>query len=427
LEDLDGDGIQDVGEPGVNGVVARLYDVSNPVTAIDMRVTTTDELGNDGYYMFDGVIPGAYYVTFELPNGYIFTTPLNGNDVQDSNVDNSNGQGSTGTIFIGQDEILVTIDAGIYQASAIGNYVFIDEPGGDMNRADGGDTPLADVQVVLWDADNNTEVAQQLTDDNGQYLFVDIAPGNYYVEFNAPGSYTLIAPNIGTDDTVDSDADPITGLSQTITINPGDTNLTIDAGFAVTVGTELITFDGEWNDNTRESELFWIATNEVNVKEYIVERSDENNPAFKQVKDPVDARGTNTSDTTYDFYDDTVINAGTYYYRLQIVDNNGDMSYSDVIAINVTDVDERPEVRMNLYPHAAVDILNVEITSTHRLEVSGEVYDMKGALIAPLSFNEVEVGETTLQVDVNNFPGGAYIIRLKVGNKVFVERFTKLR
>jgi len=401
--------------------------VTDPISAIDMRVTTTDDIGNDGYYMFDGVIPGAYFVTFELPNGYIFTTPLNGTDGIDSNVDNTNGQGSTGTIFIGQDEVLVTIDAGIFQASAIGNYVFVDEPGGEMNRADGGDTPLKDVQVILWDADNNTQVANQTTDANGQYLFVDIAPGNYYVEFNAPGGYTLIAPNIGTDDTVDSDADPITRLSQTVTINPGDTDLTIDAGFSITVGTELLTFEGEWNNNSRVSELFWIASNEVNVKEYIVERSDENNPGFMQVKDPVAAQGSNTEDYAYDFIDDTVIKAGIYYYRLQIVDNNGDMSYSNVIAIEVSDIADRPRVSLSVYPHAASDILNVEVTSTHRFDVSGEVYDMKGALIAPLSFNDVEVGETTLQVDVNSFPAGAYIIRLKVGNKVFVERFTKLR
>jgi len=400
---------------------------ANPISAIDMRVTTTDDIGNDGYYMFDGVIPGAYFVTFELPNGYIFTTPLNGSDSTDSNVDNSNGQGSTGTIFIGQDEVLVTIDAGIYQASAIGNYVFIDEPGGEMNRADGGDTPLEDVRVILWDADNNTQVGDQTTDANGQYLFVDIAPGNYYVEFIAPGSFTLIAPNIGTDDTVDSDADPITRLSHTITINPGDTDLTIDAGFSLTVGIDDLVLEGEWNENSRVTELLWTAINEINVREYIVERSDDNDPAFIQVKDAVAAEGSNGGDITYDFIDDTVFKAGMYYYRLQIVDFNGDMTYSKVIAINVSDIVDRPEVSLSLYPHAASDILNVEVNSTHRLDVSGAVYDMKGALIAPLSFNDVEVGETTLQVDVNNFPSGAYVIKLKVGNRVFVERFTKLR
>ena len=71
--------------------------------------------------------------------------------------------------------------------------------------------------------------------------------------------------------------------------------------------------------------------------------------------------------------------------------------------------------------------MNIELSSTHSLEVEGEVYDMKGALINPLSFNNIEPGVTALQVNVADFPAGAYVIRLKVGNKVFVERFTKLR
>ena len=381
--------------------------------------------GQDGYFMFTGVIPGAYFVTFELPNGYIFTTPGVGGDETDSDVDGTNGDGSTGTIIIGQDEVNITVDAGVYAASAIGNYVWVDHAGGSMNVADGGDSPLEGVEIVLWDAINNVAVDTETSDANGSYLFKDIPAGDYYVEFKAPSGYSLIAPNLGGDDTVDSDADPVTRFSHVVTIEPGDTNLTIDAGFSITVDVDLVTFDGSWNNSRRVSELFWISATEINTDKYILERSDLNDSSFREIAE-VDAEGNTSTETRYEYDDETIVKAGTYYYRLQIVDENGSMSYSDIIAIDVTDLIDRPQVDLKIYPHATSDILNLEVTSSERFDVSGEVYDMKGALISPLSLNAVTEGTNSLQVNVNDFVSGAYIIRVKVGNKVFVERFTKL-
>ena len=425
-EDIDSDGIQDANETGFNGVIARLYEAGDPDNAIDQVTTSTNPAtGQDGYFMFTGVIPGSYFLTFELPNGYIFTTPLAGSDNADSNVDGSNGTGSTGIITIGQDEVDVTIAAGIYAASAVGNFVFVDNPGGAMNVADGNDTPLKDVQVTLWDADNNVVVDNTVSDGNGAYLFTDVPAGNYYVEFDAPSGYSLIAPNLGGDDAVDSDADPITRLSHVFAMEPGDTNLTIDAGFSITVDVELIGFDGAWNNEQRISELFWSTASEVNTDYYILERSDLNSNSFREIAE-VDARGNSTQEASYDYDDETIVKAGTYYYRLMIVDFNGDMTYSDIVAIDVNDIIDRPQVDLRIYPHATSDILNLEVTTSERFDVSGEVYDMKGALVSPLTLREVMVGENSLQVNVNDFTAGAYIIRVKVGNKVFVERFTKV-
>ena len=425
-EDTDSDGVQDASEQGFNGVIARLFNVNEPDVMLNEVVTVNNPAnGQDGYFMFTDVIPGSYFVTFELPNGYIFTTPLTGGEGNDSNVDGTFGEGSTGTIEIGQDEVDITIDAGIYAASAIGNYVWVDQPGGAMNVADGSDRALAGVRILLWDADNNVVVDQTESDNNGSYLFTDVAVGNYYVEFNAPSGYSLIAPNLGGDDSKDSDADPITRLSQVVSIASGETNLTIDAGFSITVDVELVEFNGAWNNNRRVSELFWKTASEINTDKYILERSDLNSNSFRALDD-INAKGNSTEERRYDYDDETIVKAGTYYYRLMIVDNNGDFRYSDVISIDVTDLQDRPQVDLRIFPHATADILNLEVTSSERFDVSGEVYDMKGALVSPLSLNSIQAGENTLQVVVNDFAAGAYIIRVKVGNKVFVERFTKI-
>ena len=68
-KDLDGDGIQDPGEPGVEGVIVHLYTCDGTY----VRSDTTDA---DGKYLFDLLLPGDYYATFDisdLPDGCGFT------------------------------------------------------------------------------------------------------------------------------------------------------------------------------------------------------------------------------------------------------------------------------------------------------------------------------------------------------------------
>jgi uncharacterized surface anchored protein len=65
--------------------------------------------------------------------------------------------------------------------------------------------------------------------NGGEYLFTDLVPGDYQVEFVAPDGFEFTTANLGGND-VDSDADPTTGLTQTVTLESGDNNLTLDAG-----------------------------------------------------------------------------------------------------------------------------------------------------------------------------------------------------
>ncbi|MBI1294076.1 DUF11 domain-containing protein [bacterium] len=67
-DDLDADGIQDGGEPGIPGVVITL---SNGLT------TTTDA---NGIYTFTNLIPGVYTVTVDVPAGYVVSPPNEGAD-----------------------------------------------------------------------------------------------------------------------------------------------------------------------------------------------------------------------------------------------------------------------------------------------------------------------------------------------------------
>lgn len=77
--------------------------------------------------------------------------------------------------------------------------------------------------------------------------------------------------------------------------------------------------------------LTWQTTQEINVKHFVVERRSSNGP-FNEI-DIIQARGNNTS---YSYTDESAYktNDAIYAYRLKIVDNNGNVSYSIEVSVS---------------------------------------------------------------------------------------------
>ncbi|MCP4705704.1 MAG: hypothetical protein GY865_13985 [candidate division Zixibacteria bacterium] len=75
-------------------------------------------------------------------------------------------------------------------------------------------------------------MATTTTDENGFYLFTDLMPGDYYVEFEKPAGFEFTMQDIG-DDAMDSDADLNTGITICTTLGAGESNKTLDAGLYI--------------------------------------------------------------------------------------------------------------------------------------------------------------------------------------------------
>nr|WP_262924051.1 SdrD B-like domain-containing protein [Spirosoma liriopis] len=113
--------------------------------------------------------------------------------------------------------------------ASLGDFVWVDTDKDGVQ--DAGEPGLPGVVVVLLDG-NNTPIASTTTSATGAYSFTGLTPGvPYSVSFTAPSGYTATLANQGGDDTKDSDADPITGRTQSVTLAPGENNPTLDAGF----------------------------------------------------------------------------------------------------------------------------------------------------------------------------------------------------
>lgn len=111
--------------------------------------------------------------------------------------------------------------------AALGDKVWL-----DLNKngiQDSEETGAANVTVKLYDCSTNNLIGTKTTDANGNYLFTELNPGSYKVEFVLPADYQFTVKDAG-DDAKDSDADQVSGLTSCYTLVGGQTDLSVDAG-----------------------------------------------------------------------------------------------------------------------------------------------------------------------------------------------------
>ncbi|NOT37233.1 MAG: DUF11 domain-containing protein [Saprospiraceae bacterium] len=222
-KDTDGDGIQDVGEPGIKGVEVILYDC---VTGNVVKKDTTDV---NGEYGFEALLSGNYFVRFMNPDpencGFTFKDSTS-NDKTDSDV---NPAGISDCTFLDWGERDSTMDAGLVLWASYGDYIWHDRDVDGMQES--GEEPVPGVLVTLYDAKTNLPIRTALTDANGLYHFEKLLPGSYYAKYDPPAGWNITDPNVGPD-FKDSDVDGSNGprTNATTFLSPGEDDLTWDLG-----------------------------------------------------------------------------------------------------------------------------------------------------------------------------------------------------
>lgn len=249
--DLDRDGRQDDGEPGVGGVTVRVYPEGSdePVATV-----VTDA---DGRYVVDQLPAGRYQLRFVLDDAtaarYAFTTARAGTAEGDSDADPATGW--TSVVVLGADEPRVrpataadgvvadyldpTVDAGLVErAVRVGDLVWVDTDRDGIQ--DPGEPGIPGVVLELTHPDGTAvldvfgrPVGPVTTDASGRYEFPDLAPGRYVVTIDRIASadalrgYDATREGAGTDRGRDSS----TWTATSVTLAGGEQDLTLDFGF----------------------------------------------------------------------------------------------------------------------------------------------------------------------------------------------------
>lgn len=179
----------------------------------------------------------------------------------------------------------------------------------------------------------------------------------------------------------------------------------------LTLPLNLVTFTGNYKSGN--SYLKWETSNEKNSSHFEIERSVGNNPFEKLAT--VDAKGGLNKKETYNYVDNNVIDLGVPFvsYRLKIVDNNGEYTYSNVVVVSIPDI---LVTSVNLFPNPAAKTTVLSITSPRDQKITLQLVDNAGRVV--MTENEtVRKGNSRITLRVDHLPAGSYFLQIK-GNYV---------
>ncbi len=196
-----------------------------------------------------------------------------------------------------------------------------------------------------------------------------------------------------------------TGAPQIITLQPGEYYVYTNSN--ITVPLKLTSFSA--NRTADAIQLNWQTTNEVNVKNFEVQRS-FNGVDFITVG--TTAALNNTAITNHYGLDDRQAEAlqskTTLYYRLKMNDVDGGFTYSRVAAI----AGIKSTGLLLLYPNPVTgSTLQVQVKTNSASPVTLQIQDMSGRQISVQTFIAPANSTTTLPVDVSGLPTGMYQLK----------------
>ncbi len=410
-EDLDGDGVQTQGEPGLSGILVTLYNSNG----IYQEETMTNE---NGEYKFLDIQTGLYYLVFEVPAGYL-TVPSNSgdNDSFDSDVTNAIVDGSTDIFELVPGIEAFDIDCGFYLPSSLGDRVWFDVNGNGLQDSD--EIGESDVVVHLMNEDGIL-MDTKTTDADGSYLFDDLLAGNYYLMFEQEWFLQFVPKDIG-DDALDSDVNP-SGNTDVINVPYNSINRDIDAGVRHTsaaVGT-LVWFD--------ENKNGLLDFNERGLPNVEVQLLDENQIVLFSTF--TDIAGEYTFDGLMPgYYYVRVVAPIGYEYSEQDEGINDDVD-SDVNENGMSPLiylDETVNMRnldaglfdegnflsstiktSSVYPNPTIDYITIKIDDAKVDEkVLVRIFDQSGKMMQSIDNLSLD-REGALMLDVSNYESGVY-------------------
>jgi len=132
---------------------------------------------------------------------------------------------------------------------------------------DSGELGYPNVPAKLLDGTRSPIAGKSTTTgSDGSYSFLDLVPGDYYVEFSLPQGYIFSTKDQGTDDSLDSDVNS-NGRSEKIIFSPSQSH-SLDAGICVAYsisGMKFNDLDGDGTKDTGEGGLDgWKIYNDSN-------------------------------------------------------------------------------------------------------------------------------------------------------------------
>ncbi len=183
---------------------------------------------------------------------------------------------------------------------------------------------------------------------------------------------------------------------------------------------DLLAFGGQSRAN--DILLQWKVTNEYNTKHYVIQKSDTGT-TFDDLK-TIPAQNGGASIVQYQHPDNKLRDGITYYYRLKIMDNNGAVSFSKIIALKRDEATNAPE--LFVFPNPAGEMVNIALANNiDEQEKLIEIFSAAGQKV----YGKKLPAYTNPQivVDITDLPKSIYFVKLSgISGQSFFSEFIKI-
>ncbi len=174
------------------------------------------------------------------------------------------------------------------------------------------------------------------------------------------------------------------------------------------------------NNNAGYVQLAWNTSNQVNGNYFEVERSLDaiNFSAIGQVS----VNQSNDPTHSYSYNDNLAsVNASVLYYRLKVVDVDGNYSYSKVVSVNL----DQTDTKMSLYPNPATEYAVLKIFSEKPNMAIMRLLDESGKTLRSGSYTLTR-GNNSLMIDqLATLPKGMYVVQVVVNSSLYNQKLIK--
>jgi hypothetical protein len=188
-----------------------------------------------------------------------------------------------------------------------------------------------------------------------------------------------------------------------------------------TLPVKLLSFTGNYRNQV--ATLTWETENEQNFDHFVIERS-SNGSSFSTMGARTAGNGSNRQ--AYQFPDDLSTASGTvFYYRLKIVDKDGQFKYSNVIMI-------RKELKningITINPSPVVGgVATVRFTAPSNSVANFKVIDMNGKLVLQQQ-NKISEGNNSISINnLDRLQAGFYLLQMANGDETTTVKFSVAR
>lgn len=169
---------------------------------------------------------------------------------------------------------------------------------------------------------------------------------------------------------------------------------------------ELVRFEGNMVGNY--AFLQWQTATEINNYGFEVERSTDQ--AAWQIIGFVSGAGNTNTPRAYCFKDNS-LPAGTNFYRLKQIDNNGSQTYSH--CISVTSQKAHYFLLEQNFPNPFNPSTTILFHLSYQDFIEINIYSITGGKVATLIKEALPAGRHSIKFDAGGLPGGCYILQLK--------------